>query len=208
MKSSRVNLVMTVIGFGLSVMFIVFVCTRLICARILLIASRRSARSSRSDLTHLERGSRGREHLTPANFPTKKYRELCSSLDESSRCTVCLADYHEEDTLCILPLCGHMFHTTCIGIWLQQHSTCPVCRVSLGEISRRKWFMQPMFSSAFRYSPRNVQSLNLHHCHCTANGNRHPLRMHEDGIAGPARDGDSVGDRSPIAVSHRESIKK
>lgn len=52
MISSGINLVMTVIGFAVSTMFIVFVCTRLICARIQLNASRRSFHmSSRSDLS-------------------------------------------------------------------------------------------------------------------------------------------------------------
>lgn len=52
MISSGINLVMTVIGFTVSTMFIVFVCTRLICARIQLNATRRSfARASGSDLS-------------------------------------------------------------------------------------------------------------------------------------------------------------
>lgn len=52
MISSGINLVMTVIGFAVSTMFIVFVCTRLICARIHLNSLRRSfARASRSDLS-------------------------------------------------------------------------------------------------------------------------------------------------------------
>lgn len=52
MISGGVNLVMTVIGFAVSTMFIVFVCTRLVCARIQLNASRRSFPvASRSDLS-------------------------------------------------------------------------------------------------------------------------------------------------------------
>ncbi|PKH67485.1 hypothetical protein CRG98_050158, partial [Punica granatum] len=52
MMSNGINLVMTVIGFAVSTMFIVFVCTRLICARIQLSASRRSfPLASRSDLS-------------------------------------------------------------------------------------------------------------------------------------------------------------
>uniref|UniRef100_A0A2N9HYA8 Uncharacterized protein n=1 Tax=Fagus sylvatica TaxID=28930 RepID=A0A2N9HYA8_FAGSY len=52
MISSGLNLVMTVIGFAVSTMFIVFVCTRLVCARIHFNASRRSFPiASRSDLT-------------------------------------------------------------------------------------------------------------------------------------------------------------
>ncbi|KAL0401582.1 UNVERIFIED_CONTAM: hypothetical protein Slati_4188100 [Sesamum latifolium] len=86
MMSSGINLVMTVIGFGMSILFIVFVCTRLICARIYLSVSRRSsARASRSDLGILERGIHGLEPLALADFPTKKYRELCLSSKENAQ---------------------------------------------------------------------------------------------------------------------------
>lgn len=52
MMSGGVNLVMTVIGFAVSTMFIVFVCTRLIWARIQLHASRRAfLRASRSNFS-------------------------------------------------------------------------------------------------------------------------------------------------------------
>ncbi|KAL9165241.1 hypothetical protein ABFS82_06G158600 [Erythranthe guttata] len=185
MISAGINLVMTVIGFTVSTLFIVFVCTRLICARIHLNATRRSfARSPGSDLNILERGIHGLEPVVVANFPTKKFRELCLSSKENVQCTVCLSEYHEEDTLRILPPCGHSFHATCIDIWLQQHSTCPVCRISLRELSERKWFMQPMFSSAVR-SQYTVQSANARYCHCMANTHRHPSGSHNNCNLGP-----------------------
>ncbi|KAG6628666.1 hypothetical protein CIPAW_14G028900 [Carya illinoinensis] len=132
MISSGINLVMTVIGFAVSTMFIVFVCTRLVCARIHLNVSRRSFLiASRSDLSILERGLHGLEPVVVANFPTKKYSDEFLSVAEDAQCTVCLAEFRGEDILRILPYCGHSFHVTCIDIWLQQHSTCPVCRISL-----------------------------------------------------------------------------
>ncbi|CAN4126471.1 unnamed protein product [Withania somnifera] len=134
MISSRTNLAMTVIGFAVSTMFIVFVCTRLICARIQLNARRRSfVYASRSDLSILERGLHGLEPLAVANFPTKKYADVFLTSAEDAQCIVCLAEYQEQDTLRILPICRHSFHATCIDIWFQQHSTCPVCRISLRE---------------------------------------------------------------------------
>ncbi|KAI7735945.1 hypothetical protein M8C21_022357 [Ambrosia artemisiifolia] len=155
MLSPGINLVMTVIGFTVSTMFIVFVCTRLICARIHYVSSRRSFRmSSGSDLNALERGKRGAEPFVGASFPTKKYSDPFFSCSKDAQCIVCLSEYHADDTLRILPSCGHFFHSSCIDIWLQQHCTCPVCRVSLREVFDKKCLMQPMFSSAIRLPSR------------------------------------------------------
>ncbi|KAE8717910.1 Detected protein of confused Function [Hibiscus syriacus] len=135
----------------MSVMFIVFICTRLICARIQLIASRRSFPvASRSDLSILERGVHGLEPVAVANFPTKKYSDGCFSASDDVQCIVCLSEYHADDILRILPYCGHFFHVTCIDTWLQQHSTCPVCRLSLCEFFEKKWLKQLLWSSAVR----------------------------------------------------------
>lgn len=171
MISSGINLVMTVIGFAVSTMFIVFVCTRLVCARIHLNASRRSfPTASRSDLSILERGLHGVEPVAVANFPTKKYNDPFFSASEDTQCTVCLAEYHGDDVLRILPYCGHSFHVTCIDIWLHQHSTCPVCRISLRELPERKRRMQPLFSSAIR-SHYGTESFDIH-------SYRYPLNNH------------------------------
>ncbi|KAM1778761.1 hypothetical protein ACFX12_040219 [Malus domestica] len=75
------------------------------------------------------------------------------------RCTVCLAEYHGDDVLRILPYCEHSFHVTCIDIWLQQHSTCPVCRISLREFPEIKRRMQPLSCSAIR-SHYGTESFN------------------------------------------------
>ncbi|KAF3628279.1 putative ribosome biogenesis protein TSR3 -like protein [Capsicum annuum] len=225
MTSSAVNLVMTVIGFTVSTIFIVFVCTRLICARIQYLAWRRSsAYTSRSDLSiditgssrgssllqicKLERGLHGLEPLAVANFPTKKYsdafftfaedtqidenqsngfllfnennelftnREGCGNELAFARCTICLAEYRKEDTLRILPSCGHYFHATCIDIWFQQQSTCPVCRISLREAAEKKCFMQPLFSSAVR-SQYAMDSLDVDTNQCSSSGPRFSSR--------------------------------
>lgn len=164
MIASGVNLVMTVIGFAVSTMFIVFVCTRLICARIQLNAARRSfPTATRSDLGMLERGLHGLEPVVVAKFPTKKFSDEYFASCTDTQCTVCLSEYQEKDILRILPYCGHFFHVGCIDIWLQQHSTCPVCRISLRDSPERKRAMQPMFSSAIR---PHMDSLDLHPYRC------------------------------------------
>jgi Ring finger domain len=45
-------------------------------------------------------------------------------------CSICLADYKDTDVLRVLPDCGHMFHVTCVDLWLKSRPTCPVCRAS------------------------------------------------------------------------------
>ncbi|KAM0939671.1 putative transcription factor C2H2 family [Dioscorea sansibarensis] len=156
MISSGINLVMTVIGFAVSTMFIVFVCTRLICARIHLSASRRSfPTASRSDLSILERGIHGLEPVVVAGFPIQKFEDRFPTSGQDTQCTVCLAEYQEKDVLRILPYCGHAFHVACIDIWLKQHSTCPVCRISLRDSPDQKRAMQPIAAIRSLYPPGN-----------------------------------------------------
>ncbi|KAI4382664.1 hypothetical protein MLD38_008600 [Melastoma candidum] len=194
MISSGVNLVMTAIGFGVSTLFIVFICTRLIWARIQLHAARRRRAassfpvSSQTDLAVLERGLHGLEAVMISNFPTKKYGEdgffPCA---EHSQCTVCLSEYRPGDMLRILPNCGHSFHATCIDIWLQQHSTCPVCRVSLHEFPEKSRLMQPSPSSACRYQHRGMAS--CHSPHCILANQSLPSRSHNcPMMAGPLQE--------------------
>lgn len=181
MISTGINLLMTVIGFAVSTLFIVFVCTRLVCARIQLNASRRSfpiSSTSRSDFSILERGLHGLDPLVVANFPTKKYGDAFVSSSQDAQCTVCLAEYREEDTLRILPYCGHSFHATCIDRWLHQHSTCPVCRISLREFPEKKC-MQPMFSSVIR-SHYRMESLCTHSYNCLSTSPSFSSRAQDD----------------------------
>jgi len=51
-----------------------------------------------------------------------------------SQCVICCADYvdgAEEQTLCELPGCLHIFHKQCLEQWLDRASNCPICRGDL-----------------------------------------------------------------------------
>lgn len=45
-------------------------------------------------------------------------------------CTICLDNFKEGSTIRILP-CFHSFCAECVDPWLQQRSTCPVCKNSI-----------------------------------------------------------------------------
>lgn len=177
MISTGINLVMTVIGFAVSTMFIVFVCTRLICARIQLRASRRNfPTASRSDLSSIERRLHGMEPSIVATFPTKEFGGNCSS-EQDTQCIVCLAEYQEKDILRVLPSCRHAFHVNCIDIWLKQHSTCPVCRISLRNSPDQKRTMQPVYSRPL--FPRENIDLDSYHYLYASNSFSEPMEENQ-----------------------------
>ncbi|CAM0874318.1 unnamed protein product [Alopecurus aequalis] len=145
--------VLTLLGFCASVLFIFFVCSRLVCTIIRRVHRRRrrpspplprfppvAVRAGYSSRVPTDRqghtaGGEGLHPAAVAAFPTRAFSSAGSphgeAADASAMCVVCLAEYEDNDVLRILPYCGHDFHVACIDLWLKQNSTCPVCRVSL-----------------------------------------------------------------------------
>jgi hypothetical protein len=64
-------------------------------------------------------------------LPVLVYNEEFATSRDDTLCAVCLADYQNNEKLQQLPICSHAFHKECIDQWLVNHSTCPICRVSL-----------------------------------------------------------------------------
>jgi len=48
--------------------------------------------------------------------------------DEMDYCSVCLSQICEGEKVRSLPVCNHRYHADCIGAWLKNHTTCPLCR--------------------------------------------------------------------------------
>ncbi|TKY58462.1 RING-H2 finger protein ATL16 [Spatholobus suberectus] len=78
--------------------------------------------------------SRGENTLVPHLIPAHKYKKNKKNNDdvtegeEDGTCAVCLGDFEEGEELRTLPECMHSFHVPCIDMWLNSHSSCPVCR--------------------------------------------------------------------------------
>ncbi|CAI2379334.1 unnamed protein product [Moneuplotes crassus] len=47
---------------------------------------------------------------------------------KSDECSICLTKYEQDDTIKVMPVCFHTFHSQCIREWLENNSTCPFCR--------------------------------------------------------------------------------
>ncbi|KAK1297366.1 RING-H2 finger protein ATL5 [Acorus calamus] len=148
MFGSQVNLVSTVIGFGLSATFIMFICARLICARHRSSSSRSAATAFDLELrsspdTDVEHSTESLEPVVVAAFPTVKYSSRSFGSPADAQCSICLDEYEEKELVRVLPECGHYFHLPCIDVWLQKQSTCPICRLSLHDLFESKNFTPP-----------------------------------------------------------------
>ncbi|KAI5057069.1 hypothetical protein GOP47_0028887 [Adiantum capillus-veneris] len=54
--------------------------------------------------------------------------------DGSPTCSICLEPLMHFDEVRCLPLCGHVFHTACIDVWILRRCrqlACPLCRALL-----------------------------------------------------------------------------
>lgn len=47
-----------------------------------------------------------------------------------NHCAVCIESYKLNDTVRILP-CKHVFHKGCVDPWLNEHCTCPMCKLNI-----------------------------------------------------------------------------
>ncbi|XP_023655198.1 RING finger protein 150-like [Paramormyrops kingsleyae] len=54
-------------------------------------------------------------------------KEMESDFDN---CAVCIEGYKQNDVVRILP-CRHVFHKNCVDPWLQDHRTCPMCKMNI-----------------------------------------------------------------------------
>ncbi|KAF8053975.1 hypothetical protein N665_1358s0010 [Sinapis alba] len=81
--------------------------------------------------------ARGLDASTIETFPTLVYSEVKTQKigKGALECAICLNEFEDDETLRLLPKCDHVFHTHCIGAWLQGHVTCPVCRTNLAEVA-------------------------------------------------------------------------
>ncbi|XP_049579358.1 uncharacterized protein si:ch211-59o9.10 isoform X2 [Syngnathus scovelli] len=68
-----------------------------------------------------------RDHVL--RFPIKRFQSGAGN----AGCQICFGDYDDGEHLRMLP-CFHDYHVACIDRWLQDNTTCPICRVDLADL--------------------------------------------------------------------------
>ncbi|KAI3869175.1 hypothetical protein MKX03_028781 [Papaver bracteatum] len=78
--------------------------------------------------------SQGLDPSIVSSFPTFVFSSVKSHRQERSsilECAVCLSEFNDDDIIRLITMCNHSFHPECIDLWLESHTTCPVCRLNL-----------------------------------------------------------------------------
>ncbi|KAK9930377.1 hypothetical protein M0R45_027416 [Rubus argutus] len=89
--------------------------------------------TGRADLVRERMMARGLDPAVIETFPAFLFSDVKGLHlgQDALECAVCLNEFHDDETLRLIPKCDHVFHPDCIDTWLISHSTCPVCRAYL-----------------------------------------------------------------------------
>ncbi|KAK4238080.1 hypothetical protein C8A03DRAFT_44132 [Achaetomium macrosporum] len=60
----------------------------------------------------------------------KRVDEEMLGADGKAECTICMDEISKGAEVTVLP-CKHWYHGECVVLWLREHNTCPVCRMSI-----------------------------------------------------------------------------
>ncbi|XP_068665058.1 E3 ubiquitin-protein ligase ATL41-like [Aristolochia californica] len=77
---------------------------------------------------HPEPPKTGLDPSVIASLPIFIYKANQSTQEASIECAICLSALKEDEAARLLPNCKHTFHAQCVDVWLNHHSTCPICR--------------------------------------------------------------------------------
>ncbi|MED6173150.1 hypothetical protein PIB30_056549 [Stylosanthes scabra] len=99
---------------------------------ILLLYIKHCIRGNHENQSHqegepLQRNNSGIDPVVVEKLPIFRFGSLRGQ-KEGLDCAVCLNRFEITDVLRLLPKCNHAFHMDCVDKWLDEHSTCPLCR--------------------------------------------------------------------------------
>lgn len=62
------------------------------------------------------------------SLPRSCFGEVACKCHPRHDCAICLMEFQSRDVCRELPGCGHIFHESCIDLWLLRRGDCPLCK--------------------------------------------------------------------------------
>lgn len=62
------------------------------------------------------------------SLPKSCFGAVVGKCQQRLECAICLMEFHSRDLCRELPGCGHVFHESCIDLWLLRRGDCPLCK--------------------------------------------------------------------------------
>merc|ERR1712066_385373 len=81
-----------------------------------------------------------------AKLPCEVVRESAAGDVTDEVCAICVDALNPGDSVRRLSACGHMFHQSCIDLWLLRQADCPLCKQTVSAIPSSK-SCDPMITS-------------------------------------------------------------
>lgn len=146
-------MVITLVGV-ICCIFLLFSYHRILqrhCSQFGLITNSRNPGQSRRlheailDDPSLQFQSRGLDSFVLHSLPITQFKkendaEACQG---NTDCAVC---FEEGEWLKHLPHCSHVFHVSCIDTWFQTHSSCPLCRSYIFDLTMHQEHSVSMYT--------------------------------------------------------------
>ncbi|KAG7013994.1 E3 ubiquitin-protein ligase ATL6, partial [Cucurbita argyrosperma subsp. argyrosperma] len=76
-------------------------------------------------------------HIMQIPTVTYKKENENEETNTESECVLCLSPFEDGECIRQLPSCNHVFHASCIDVWLSSHSECPLCRTPVHHVACR-----------------------------------------------------------------------
>ena len=68
--------------------------------------------------------------VNPDDLEDISKQRYATTTDYEDSCSICLENYKAQDVIITIP-CKHSFHDGCLDMWIDQQTSCPLCRKDL-----------------------------------------------------------------------------
>lgn len=87
-----------------------------------------SGNSEEFSATEAMKPQAGLQYAEILALPSVHVEEDDDTIANQAHCPICLCDFVAGDAIRPLPGCGHVFHQSCVDLWLVRRADCPLCK--------------------------------------------------------------------------------